>query len=172
MVHFFGKNEMILIALIITMLDINNVCNYAIPHILYSNKRNYILYFTAIAILVGDIYLYYTQINETVMPNYSYVAKTPTSTGCNIYIDNLQSQIDEWKQKCVDTDKKFQSTTTKVMLSILAFFLLGLSLFCLAINKNGTNTLVYKGAFSAPLIILSIVLLVYAFSDVTKIFKN
>ncbi len=171
MVHFFSKNEMILIALMISLLDINNLCNYAIPHILYPNKRNYIVYFIVLITLIIDIYMYYTQINETISPDYNYIVVNNSNekTGCGAYVKNLENQIGEWKNICSNPDKKFRLETTKIMLLVLAFFIIGITIVCFMINKNGTNTIFFKFLFTFPLMIIAICLIIYSFIDVKKI---
>lgn len=184
MVHFFGKNEMILIALMLTLFDINNLCDYAIPHILYPKKRNYIVYIFVIITLLSDVYMYYTQINEIIMPNYRYaVEKTPvqdpedpeapqSGKTCSEYTKNLNNQVTDWTEICKKTETRFNGPTTKAMLTILSLFLFTISTFCLIINNEETNGFAFKIIFTIPLVLVAVFILIYAYVDVKTVFTQ
>ncbi len=173
MVHFFSKNEMILIALMISLLDINNLCAYAIPHILYPNKRNYVVYFIVLITLIVDAYMYYTQINENISPDYNYAVDVNTKdTGCPAYIKNLETQISYWKDTCAKPDTRFRLTTTRTMLLVLAAFIIGISTICLFTSGEGVNTIYFRTIFIIPLLLVAVFLIIYSFVDIKKIFVD
>jgi uncharacterized integral membrane protein len=165
---------MILIALVIALLDINLLCDYAIPHILYPNKRNYIAYASVIITLIIDIYMYYSQVNELVMPDYRYKVEKFEGTECDAYVKNLNNQIDDWNDICKKNGSRFNGITTKVMLSILAIFLMIIVVLCFVIKNENmeTNSLTFKLIFAAPLALIAISVMIYAFKDIQKIFTE
>jgi hypothetical protein len=166
MPKFLNKNELVLIALIILLFDVNGFCAISLPYII-NGKGNLLLLLVMISFIIYSTYVYhsishnYAPFSIEYKPDNDHSGIPPCNVELNEAIKEYEKHAKEMNKICAANPiDKGTYLAEKIVLTIIAIFLL-LFVFVgvFKVGKHIETPTMNRVLRASPIVLLAICLL-------------
>jgi hypothetical protein len=168
MARYFDKRELVLIALLILLFDLNGFCDIVLPHILFKDKQTWILFVMVSVSLFVDIGIYRTELNSIPFEQVTFANnedhnKKNCEEKIDIQISNLNNKIGQLKNKCNTEISQSYKVVEKMALTIIALIFVTIFVVAVTIDDANMDKRKYRILRGLPLLFFSGIILTLAY---------